>query len=73
MDNKTIQTAASTLWRLMSSNRKWSYQELKHESGLSDRMLNAAIGWLAHDGNIQIEEEMGTHKETYYQFFNTYY
>lgn len=73
MDNLSIKKAASSVRRLMSGNRKWSYEELKLKSGLPDRTLNAAIGWLASEGNIQIEEEMGTHKETYFQFFNTYY
>ena len=32
------------------------YSEIKKTSGLSDRELNAAIGWLAREGKLNIEE-----------------
>lgn len=73
MDKHSIGTNAGIVWRLMNNDYKWSYQELKEKSGLSDRELNAAIGWLAREDKIQIEEDMNTHREIFFQFFNTYY
>ncbi len=72
MNKYSIGTNAGIVWRLMNNDRRWSYQELKQESGLSDRELNAAIGWLAREDKIQIEED-ATHQETFFQFFNAYY
>jgi hypothetical protein BACCOPRO_01675 len=73
MDKHSIGTNAGIVWRLMNNDYKWSYQELKEKSGLSDRELNAAIGWLAREDKIQIEEDMNTHQEIFFQFFNAYY
>lgn len=46
---------AGTVWQLLSDHRDWSYGELKQASGLRDRELNAAIGWLAREGKIEID------------------
>lgn len=73
MDKHSIGTNAGIVWRLMNNDYKWSYQELKEKSGLSNRELNAAIGWLAREDKIQIEEDMNTHQEIFFQFFNAYY
>lgn len=73
MNKPIIGTNAGIVWRLMNNEHKWSYQELKERSGLSDRELNAAIGWLAREDKIQIEEDMNTHQEIFFQFFNPYY
>ena len=48
---------AGIVWRLMNgNNRKWEYAEIREATGLSNRELNAAIGWLAREGKVQIEE-----------------
>ena len=54
MNKETIGINAGILWRLLSSeNRSWEYNELKEATGLSDRDLNAAIGWLAREDTKQ--------------------
>ena len=73
MDKHSIGTNAGIVWRLMNNGCRWSYQELKEKSGLSDRDLNATIGWLAREDKIQIEEVVNTHKEVFFQFFTIYY
>lgn len=73
MDKHSIGTNAGIVWRLMNNGCRWSCQELKEKSGLSDRDLNAAIGWLAREDKIQIEEVVNTHKEVFFQFFTIYY
>lgn len=47
--------------------------ELKVESGLFDRELNAAIEWLARENKIQIEKDVNAHKETFFLFLRTCY
>lgn len=57
MDVQSIGKNAGVLWQLLNcEHRKWSYSEIKKTSGLSDRELNAAIGWLAREGKLNIEE-----------------
>lgn len=43
------------VWKLLSDNAHWEYDKLKHASGLSDRDLNAAIGWLAREDKIDFD------------------
>lgn len=73
MNNYSIGANAGIIWRLMNNDRRWSYRELKERSGLSDHELDAAIGWLAREDKIQIEEDADTHQATFFQFFNAYY
>ena len=48
--NKTqIGENAGIVWNILKDNKHWEYEQLKEISGLSDRELNAAIGWLAGD------------------------
>ena len=59
MDKTTIGVNAGIVWRTIdSSGRAWKYEELKKETKLSDRDLNAAIGWLARENKIEFDSEM---------------
>lgn len=55
MDKTQIGTNAGIVWKLLSDNAHWEYEKLKKESGLSDRDLNAAIGWLAREDKIDFD------------------
>ena len=55
MDAQSIGKHAGIVWRRWAHNRRWEYNELKEATGLSDRDLNAAIGWLAREDKIQFE------------------
>ena len=55
MDKTQIVTIAGIVWKLLSDNAHWEYEKLKKESGLSDRDLNAAIGWLAREDKIDFD------------------
>ena len=47
MNVQNIGENAGIVWRqLASEHRKWQYDEVKAATGLADRDLNAAIGWL---------------------------
>ena len=55
MNKNQIGTNAGIVWKLLSDNAHWEYDKLKHASGLSDRDLNAAIGWLAREDKIDFD------------------
>lgn len=65
---------AGVIWRLLSDNRDWNYNELKQASGLCDRELNAAIGWLVRENKIEIESNEGNKTERFHTpHYNKYY
>lgn len=56
MDKHQIGLNAGKVWRLLNDNKRWNYCDLKKASELSDRDLNAAIGWLARENKIDFEQ-----------------
>ena len=67
MNMQSIGESAGVIWKILyGDNRKWEYQELKKATGLRDRELNAAIGWLAREGKIQFEEGASEHPTALY-------
>lgn len=70
MDKNSIGEHAGIVWRLLSNNCRWTYEELKEKSRLSDRELNAAIGWLAREGKIDFETDR--EKDTLFLCVNIY-
>ena len=57
MDLQSIGESAGVVWNLLATdNKKMEYQELKEASGLNDKELSAAMGWLAREGKITIAE-----------------
>ena len=56
MNKYQIGVNAGIIWHLLNDNNRWTYCELKNASGLSDRDLNAAIGWLAREDKIDFDE-----------------
>lgn len=74
MRTNEIGRDATKVWRLMDNSRRLSYDELKRASGLSDRQLNAAIGWLARENKIEIDWDAALKSDVYHhphfdQFF----
>ena len=57
MDKHQIGLNAGIVWHLLNNNKRWTYCELKEASGLSDRDLDAAIGWLAREDKIDFDCE----------------
>ena len=73
MNVRRIGENAGIVWRqLNGENRKWQYVELKEVTGLSDRDLNAAIGWLAREGKIQFEDNGDCEDGLFYIELNYY-
>lgn len=57
MNKNEIGLNAGKVWQLLSDYAKWSYGTLKKKSGLKDKELGAAIGWLAREDKIEMYEE----------------
>lgn len=55
MNKSQIGTNAGIVWNILKDNAQWDYDQLKKTSGLSDRDLNAAIGWLAREDKIDFD------------------
>lgn len=53
-------------------NRKWDYLEIKKATGLPDRDINAAIGWLAREGKLTIDETKVGRRNIIYIELNYY-
>lgn len=56
MNKNEIGLNAGKVWQLLSDYEKWSYGALKRRSGLKDKELGAAIGWLAREDKIEMHE-----------------
>ena len=48
--------AIKQVWQLLSNNEKWSYGLLKRKSGLKDKELGAALGWLSRENKIEFDQ-----------------
>lgn len=67
MNIQSIGESAGIVWKVLhGDNRKWEYQELKQATGLRDRELNSAIGWLAREGKIQFDDSLNKDKQSLY-------
>ena len=73
MDKQIIGTNAGIVWQLLNDGKRWEYGELKAASGLSDRDLNAAIGWLAREDKVFFETDNAHNKEYLFLSLNVYF
>ena len=62
MNKSQIGTNAGIVWNVLKDNCHWEYTTLKEATGLNDRDLNAAIGWLAREDKIDFEIKEGEDK-----------
>ena len=65
MSTGSIGRNATRIWKLMNNGAVWSYEQIKHSVNLSDREINAAIGWLAREDTLEIIQDPATLEETY--------
>lgn len=73
MDKDTIGKNAGIIWNLLNNGERWEYEDLKAASGLSDKDLNTAIGWLAREDKIFFETDTINHKEYLYLSLDFYF
>ena len=59
MNKHQIGLNAGIVWHLLNNNERWTYCKLKEASGLSERDLDAAIGWLAREDKIDFNRLEG--------------
>ncbi|MDD5780508.1 MAG: winged helix-turn-helix domain-containing protein [Bacteroidales bacterium] len=73
--NKTmIGENAGVVWRLLSTcSDGMEKEELQSRSGLSERELYAAVGWLAREDKIVIEQADGSGDRFRLPAYNIYY
>ena len=72
MDKHQIGLNAGIVWHLLNNNKRWTYGELKEASGLSDRDLDAAIGWLAREDKIDFDCEHQGSDECFFLSVNIF-
>lgn len=73
MDIQSIGESAGVIWRLLQGeHRKWNYEEIKKATQLPDRLINAAIGWLAREGKLSMDDTMIDGKHVLYIELNYY-
>ena len=53
MNKSEIGLNAGKVWQLLSDYTRWSYGSLKRKSGLKDKELGAALGWLAREKHCE--------------------
>ena len=73
MDKHVIGENAGIVWRLLNNGERWEYEQLKNASGLSDRDLNLAIGWLARENKIFFERSKEQDNEYMYLSIDLYF
>ena len=59
MNKHQIGLNAGIVWHLLNNNERWTYCKLREASGLSERDLDAAIGWLAREDKIDFNRQDG--------------
>ena len=70
MDKHIIGENAGIIW---NNGERWEYDKLKAVSGMSDRDLNLAIGWLAREDKIFFERNKDDNKEYLYLSLDLYF
>ena len=65
MDTNLIARNAMRIWQLMNNGTTWCYDKLKRATELSDREINAALGWLAWEDTVEILPDPVTQEDTY--------
>ncbi|MBU3838864.1 winged helix-turn-helix domain-containing protein [Bacteroides caecigallinarum] len=73
MDKHIIGENAGIIWKLLNNGERWEYDKLKAVSGMSDRDLNLAIGWLAREDKIFFERNKDDNKEYLYLSLDLYF
>lgn len=72
MNKRSIGTNAGIIWNLLNNNQRWDIEQLRAASGLSEKEIYTAIGWLARENKIEIDYSTGD-SETYYLVIEYYF
>lgn len=55
MTKGSIGLNAGAIWNLLADGQRWSFEALKRRSALTEADLWSAIGWLARENKIEID------------------
>lgn len=72
MNKKLIGTNAGIIWNLLNNRQRWNVTQLIEASGLSEREIFAAIGWLARENKIEIDKSEDA-QEIFYLLIEYYF
>ncbi len=72
MNKKLIGTNAGIIWNLLNDYQRWNISQLQEASGLSEREIYSAIGWLARENKIEIDISSDGN-ENYYLVIEYYF
>lgn len=72
MNKKGIGTNAGIIWNLLNNRQRWNVTQLIEASGLSEREIYAAIGWLARENKIEIDKSEDN-QEIFYLLIEYYF
>ncbi|MDO5523332.1 MAG: winged helix-turn-helix domain-containing protein [Bacteroidia bacterium] len=72
MDKKAIGTNAGIIWNILNNNEKWDISQLMKKSGLTEAEVYTAVGWLARENKIEIEQRPDN-KHYYYLIVEYYF
>ncbi len=72
MYKTAIGTNAGIIWNILNNNQRWNINQLCKKSGLSEKEVYIAIGWLARENKIEIEKSVND-KEDYYFIIEYYF
>ena len=70
MEINNIGNNAGLVWNALNSNGKMTETKLKKETGLASAEFFAALGWLAREGNLNVETEVKGAKTCEYYSLN---
>lgn len=65
MTIETIGRNALRLWQIMNDGTVWCYNKLRQVSQMSDREINAALGWLAREDTLEVVRDPASSEESY--------
>lgn len=72
MYKAAIGTNAGIIWNLLNNNQRWDIKQLCKKSGLTEKEVYIAIGWLARENKIEIERTEDS-KEDFYLIIEYYF
>ena len=72
MNKKSIGTNAGIVWNLLSDNQGRTAKQISEKTGLSEKEVYSAIGWLARENKVEIKDcENG--EEDFYLIIEYYF
>ncbi|SFK47143.1 winged helix-turn-helix domain-containing protein [Proteiniphilum acetatigenes] len=73
MNKKVIGINAGIIWNLLNDYQKWDIPKLSKASGLSEKEVYTAIGWLARENKIEIDSSIDDSNEQFYLVVEYYF